>query len=98
MKKKYTIWDIPVNRIVMLLMLDAMSVVIAAYGAILCRFDFSIAATPDLDEESRRDIIGCLKDLTGLETQTLTLHKTVGEKLTAEQKAAITAKNWTLVY
>lgn len=30
--------------------------------------------------------------------QTLTVHKTVGEKLTDEQKATITAKNWTLVY
>ena len=29
---------------------------------------------------------------------TLTLHKDVGEKLTEEQKAAITAKNWILVY
>lgn len=45
-KKKYTIWDIPINRIVMLLMLDAISVVIAAYGAILCRFDFSMIETP----------------------------------------------------
>ncbi|MGN1149065.1 MAG: hypothetical protein ACI4TB_11605, partial [Lachnospiraceae bacterium] len=46
MKKRYTIWDIPINRIVMLLMLDALSVVLASYGAILCRFDFSIAETP----------------------------------------------------
>ena len=30
--------------------------------------------------------------------QTLTLHSTVGAKLTDEQKAAITAKNWELVY
>ena len=31
-------------------------------------------------------------------TQTLTLHSTVGAKLTDTQKATITAKNWTLVY
>lgn len=31
-------------------------------------------------------------------TQTLTLHSTVGNKLTDTQKATITAKNWTLVY
>lgn len=30
--------------------------------------------------------------------QTLTFHATVGAKLTEEQKAVITAKNWTLVY
>lgn len=30
--------------------------------------------------------------------QTLTFHATVGAKLTDEQKAVITAKNWTLVY
>lgn len=30
--------------------------------------------------------------------QTLTLHNTVGNKLTDAQKATITAKNWTLVY
>ena len=59
---------------------------------------FSVSASPELDEETRQSIVVHLKDLTDLETQTLTLHKTVGEKLTAEQKAAITAKNWTLVY
>lgn len=60
--------------------------------------NFAITQADALDEETRESIVVHLKELKGLETQTLTLHKTVGEKLTAEQKAAITAKNWTLVY
>ncbi len=43
-------------------------------------------------------IIHALKDLTGAASQTLTFHANVGAALTDEQKAAITAKNWTLVY
>ena len=60
--------------------------------------DLSISAAPELDEETRQSIVDCLKDLTGLEKQTLTLHKTVGEKLTGKQKADIAAKNWELKY
>ena len=58
-------------------------------------------AFPDsslLTTTSVQSIIDCLKDLTGATAQTLTFHATVGAALTAEQKAAITAKNWTLVY
>lgn len=51
-----------------------------------------------LDTETVASIIEALKDLTGQTAQTLTLHKTVGGKLTDAQKAVITAKNWTLVY
>jgi len=51
-----------------------------------------------LTPTSINNIIGCLKDLTGGTAQTLTLHATVGAKLTDEQKAAITAKNWELAY
>jgi hypothetical protein len=51
-----------------------------------------------LNESSIQSIINALKDLTGSTAQTLTLHATVGSGLTEEQKAAITAKNWTLVY
>lgn len=51
-----------------------------------------------LTDASIQSIIDHLKDLTGETAQTLTFHATVGGKLTAEQKAAITAKNWTLVY
>jgi hypothetical protein len=51
-----------------------------------------------LTNESIQSIIEHLKDLTGLTTQNLILHATVGAKLTDAQKATITAKNWTLVY
>ena len=51
-----------------------------------------------LTAESVQSIIDGLADLTGSTAQTLTLHATVGGKLTDEQKATITAKNWTLVY
>ena len=57
-----------------------------------------IKESPLLSTESVNSIINCLKDLTGATAQTLTLHATVGGKLTDEQKAAISAKNWTLVY
>lgn len=51
-----------------------------------------------LTSESVQSIIDHLMDLTGKAAQTLTLHATVGAKLAEDQKAAITAKNWTLVY
>lgn len=51
-----------------------------------------------LSDESIQSIVDGLKDLTGGTAQTLRLHATVGNKLTNEQKATITAKNWTLVY
>ena len=47
--------------------------------------DFNISATAVLDEESCQSIIDHLKDLTGLEKQTLTFHATVGGKLTLEE-------------
>lgn len=52
----------------------------------------------NLIPKSVQAIIDGLADLTGGTTQTLTLHATVGGKLTDEQKATITAKNWELVY
>lgn len=58
----------------------------------------SFIHSPLLTDASVQSIIDHLKDLTGATAQTLTLHATVGGKLTPEQKAAITAKNWTLVY
>ena len=51
-----------------------------------------------LTDVSVQSIIDHLADLTGQTAQTLTFHATVGGTLTAEQKATITAKNWTLVY
>lgn len=58
----------------------------------------SFANSGLLSDESIQSIIDALADKTGATALTLTLHATVGGKLTAEQKAAITAKNWTLVY
>jgi hypothetical protein len=54
--------------------------------------------SPLLSNESVQSIIDCLKDLTGLASQTVTFHANVGAKITEQQKATITAKNWTLVY
>ncbi len=54
--------------------------------------------SPKLSDASIQSIIDHLADLTGGTTQTLTFHKTVGNKLTDAQKATITAKNWTLAY
>lgn len=56
----------------------------------------SFAQSSKLTTESVQSIIDCLADLTGQTTQTLTFHADVKAKLTAEQTAAIAAKNWTL--
>lgn len=58
----------------------------------------SLAKSGKLSNASVQAIIDHLKDFSGATAQTLTLHKDVGNKLTEAQKAAITAKNWTLVY
>ena len=58
----------------------------------------SFADSSKLTNASVQTVINALKDLTGATSQTLTLHATVGAALSAEQKAAITAKNWQLVY
>ena len=60
--------------------------------------NISFAQSANLSTETIQSIIDGLADLTGSTAQTLTLHSTVGGKLTDEQKATITAKNWTLVY
>jgi hypothetical protein len=62
------------------------------------RLSISLAQSSQLTNESVQSIIDHLKDLTGATAQTLTFHATVGGNMTAEQKAAITAKNWQLVY
>ena len=60
--------------------------------------NISFSKSGSLSDETTQSIIDGLADLTGGTAQTLTLHATVGAKLTDEQKATITAKNWTLVY
>ena len=57
-----------------------------------------LAKSPKLSIASVQSILDHLKDLTGQTAKTLTFHADVGAKLTEEQKASITAKNWTLVY
>lgn len=58
----------------------------------------NLAQSSKLSAESVQSIIDALVDLTGATAQTLTFHATVGANLTDTQKAAISAKNWTLVY
>jgi hypothetical protein len=58
----------------------------------------SFAQSSELNDASVQSIIDHLADLTGQTAQTLTLHATVGGKLTQEQKDAVSAKNWTLAY
>ena len=56
----------------------------------------SFANCSILTNETVQSLIDILKDLTGGTAQTLTLHATVKNNLTEEQKAQITSKNWTL--
>ena len=58
----------------------------------------SFVNSSHLSTDTIQSIIDGLADLTDGTAQTLTLHATVGSKLTDEQKATITAKNWELVY
>ena len=60
--------------------------------------DIDMYSSSLLSAESVQSIIDGLTDLTGGTAKTLRLHSAVGTSLTDEQKAVITAKNWTLVY
>ena len=60
------------------------------------KYSISFQHSPLLSDESIQSIIDGLADLTGGTTQTLTLHADVKAKLTEEQIAQITSKNWTL--
>lgn len=64
-------------------------------GSIIYDIDFSCC--PKLSDNTVKNIIDCLKPLSA-EYRTITFHGYVGGKLTDEQKATITAKNWTLAY
>lgn len=59
--------------------------------------NISFPKSAGLTNASVQSIIDHLKDRTGATALTLTLHADVGARLTDAQKAAITAKNWTLV-
>lgn len=60
--------------------------------------NLSLSATAVLTEESVQKVLNCLAQLPEGTTRTLTLHNAVGSRLSEEQKAAVTAKNWELVY
>ena len=62
------------------------------------KVSIKFANSSQLSADTIQSVIDGLSDLTGGTAQTLTLHSTVGSKLTDTQKATITAKNWTLVY
>ena len=62
------------------------------------KVEISFAECPSFSNDTIQSIIDGLADLTGGTAQTLTLHATVGAKLTDAQKAAASAKNWTLAY
>ena len=57
---------------------------------------FDIGTSAGLTNESIQSIIDALKDLTGGTALTIRFHATVKNKLTDEQRAQITSKNWTL--
>ena len=46
MKKNKSFLKIPINRILALMLMDVMSIVVAAFVAIYVRFDFSFKAIP----------------------------------------------------
>lgn len=58
--------------------------------------DFS--TSPNLSADSTQSIVDGFADMTGQTAITLTVHKTVGEKMTPTQKATLSAKNVTLAY
>ena len=60
------------------------------------KISISFAACHSLSDASIQSIIDGLADLAGQTAQTLTLHADVKAKLTEEQIAIITSKNWTL--
>lgn len=74
------------------------SIVNVTFKPLTIKKDFSLKWSNNLSDETIQSILDGLADLTGGTAQTLTLHATVGAKLTEAQKAAVTSKNWTLVY
>lgn len=62
------------------------------------KIGISFSGSPELSDESVQSIVDGFADMTGQTAITLTVHKTVGAKMTDEQKATLTSKNVTLVY
>lgn len=61
------------------------------------KLSLSFAHSPNLSDATIQAIIDGLADLTGQTAQTLTVHEDVEARMSEEQKATITGKNWTLV-
>ena len=62
------------------------------------KISISFAQSPLLNDESRQSIFDGLADLSGKNSQVLTLNKMLEEKITDEQKAYIVSKNWQLAF
>ena len=56
--------------------------------------DLTLTLADKLSDETIQSIINGLANLTGQTTKTITLHPTVKNKLTEEQIASVTSKNW----
>ena len=74
---------------------DCVSLQNIVFEGILAK-SISLASCYQLTSETVQSLINILKDLTGGNAQTLTLHTTVKGNLTETQKAQITSKNWSL--
>lgn len=61
-------------------------------------YSISFTSCSRLSDASRQSIIDGLGDLTGQTARTITFHKDIEAKLTEEQKAQVTSKNWNLAF
>ena len=62
------------------------------------KLDISFSYCSKLEDDARQSIVDGYADMTGKTSPTLTVHPTVGAKMSDAQKATLTAKNVTLVY
>ena len=75
---------------------DALETIQFKAGTI--RKSISFPDSPNLTDATIQNIVDGLADMTGGTAPTLTLHATVGAKLTDAQKSTASAKNWTISY
>lgn len=59
--------------------------------------NLKISASTLIERETMINMFNALYDRTGLKEYTITINKVVGDKLTDEDKAIATVKNWTIV-
>lgn len=89
-------FDVSSSKSLSDMFLNCKSIIYVRFVERCIHLNLSLAESPLLSDESIQSIINGLADLTGQTAQTLTLHALVKEKLTDEQIAQITSKNWTL--